>query len=185
MFDYNKKFMALGIEYNEKQFKPLLNRRIYDNKLFPPIKPIKGGFWGSSLHENCKYKSAWEEYIYIKLNPSLFEHRLKNKSTIFSIKDKSRVLTLKTLLDVYIQISMSGIESNLAVRLLKVGGNVPKNYEKHFYVDFEKLGQHYDVIYVTKEFVEQVDWTLRVFEERVLNNQEPLDDKITQDTIYI
>lgn len=185
MFDYNKKFITLGIEYDEKEFKPLLNRKIYNNNFYPPTKPIEGGLWGSSLYANHEYKSAWEKYVHTKLQSSAFEHRLKNKSTIFTIKENSRVLALKSFADIYIQVSKSGIESPLTLRLLKVGGNVPKAFENHLYIDFEKLGFYYDAMFVTKEFVEQVDCTLSEFDNRVRNHKYEWDDKITRDTIYI
>ncbi|WP_156782297.1 hypothetical protein [Geosporobacter ferrireducens] len=49
MFDFSKKFISLGIEYNQEYFKSVVNRKIYNDSLFPPTKPIEGGLWRSEL----------------------------------------------------------------------------------------------------------------------------------------
>lgn len=183
MFDYNKKFIALGIIYNEKNFSSLVNRKVYNDNNFPPTKPIKGGLWGSSLYKDNKYKSAWEEYIYTTLNPSLFDHRLKNKSSVFSIKENSKVLVLNQINDVYIKFTADRTESNLSLRTIKVGGNVPKVFENHLYVDFEDLPNHYDAIYVTQNFVNKVDSLLKEFDNLVLNNKST--EKIPSSDLYV
>ncbi len=47
------------------------------------------------------------------------------------------------------------------------------------------MGLHYDAMFVTQEFVEQVDWILREFDDRIRNQKYEWDEKITKDTIYI
>ena len=185
MFDYDKKFISLGIEYKEEEFKPLYNRKIYNDNKFPPTKPIKGGLWGSTYFENSVYRSAWEECINVKLSPSLFEHRLNQKSTLFSIKRNSRVLVLDKIEDVYIDFSEKEVKSVLVLRLLKVSGDIPKSFEKHFYVDFEKMGDYYDALYLTDNFVEQVDFILMEYDKRILLDEREWDEKITPYRLYV
>ena len=47
------------------------------------------------------------------------------------------------------------------------------------------MGLHYDAMFVTQEFVEQVDWILREFDDRIRNQKYEWDEKITKDTIHI
>jgi hypothetical protein len=186
MFDFNKKFIALGIEYNEDSFKPLVNREQYNENLYPPTKPIEGGLWGSELYLKDKYISSWQKYIYEKLNPSMFKHRLKSKSTLVTIKDTSKVLTIESFKDIVINFDENGSisSSNLALRYVKTAGNVPKQLEKQLYIDFEKLGDYYDALYVSRDFTNQVDWLLQEHYRRVLNNQSEWDEKITPEFLF-
>ena len=94
----NQKYISLGVQYNEKEFNQVKNRVIYNDTNFPPTKPIKGGFWGSSYFEENEYSSQWEKYIYETLNPEMFSHRLNKPSTIFTVKEDARILKLSSLM---------------------------------------------------------------------------------------
>lgn len=185
MFNYKQTFISLGILYNKNNFNPLKNRDIYNNNNFPPSKPVSGGIWGSTLYSNKKYKSAWEEYIYSKLQPNLFQHRLNSKSTIFNIKPDSKVLELNTIDDVYIELTPTQINSNLALRTIKVSGKVPKVFENHLFIDFEKLPNFYDALYVTQNFANEVDSVLSEFDNSVLDNKPLNTIKITNAKLYV
>ena len=179
----DKVFISLGIEYNADKFKAVNNRDIYTDTNFPPTKPIQGGFWGSTYYENMEYKSEWERYIYEVLNPKLFSDKLNGKSSVFKIKKNAKVLELKSFDDVWIDLKTG--ESNLALRQIKVSGTVPKQYEYHFFLDFERLSEYYDAVYLSQSFVRRVDWVLKEYERRVLFGEDEYDEKLTFGDLYI
>lgn len=179
----DKVFIALGIEYDAEKFKMAKNRRIYADTNFPPTKPIEGGFWGSIYYENMKYKSEWERYVNEVLDPKLFSDKLNGKSTLFKIKENAKVLELKSFNDVWIDFRTN--ESNLALRQIKVAGAVPKQYEYHFFLDFERFSECYDAIYVSQNFVKRVDWVLKEYERRILFREKEYDENLTDGDLYI
>lgn len=63
-------------------------------------------------------------------------------------------------------------------------GNVPQQFEKQLYIDFEKLADSYDALYVSRDFTNQVDWLLQECDRRVLNNQSEWDEKITPEFLF-
>ncbi|SEL78490.1 hypothetical protein [Paenibacillus sp. OK003] len=184
MFNYDKKFVSLGVEYNENNFRSVVNRKTYEDMIFPPTKPIEGGLWGSEINQDEKFISSWQEYIYEKLNKSLFKHKLKNKSTFFSIKHDSRVLSLDSLKDIVINLEDENLSSNISLRLLEISGDVPKQYENHLYIDFERLVDYYDAIHVSMTFVKNVDWILKEYTHRVENNLYEWDEDITPESLF-
>ena len=163
----SKLFISLGIEYASNLFKQPKNRNIYEDTNFPPTKPIMGGFWGSTYLRTGNFKSYWEKYIYEKLNVKMFEHKLNHSSTIFSLKESANILFLDSFQDIWIDMKLQ--QSNLPLRLVKIAGNVPKQYENHMFLNFEDCV--YDAIYVSQNFVECVDYVLKEFERRILSNE--------------
>lgn len=162
-----KLFISLGIEYDKKLYKQPQNRNIYENTIYPPTKPVMGGFWGSTYLETGKYKSYWEKYINEKLNVNMFKHRLNHPSTVFSLKENANVLIINSFKDIWMELEPP--QSNLPLRFVKIAGNVSKQYENHLFLNFED--QTYDAIYVSQNFAKCVDYVLKEFERRVLCNE--------------
>lgn len=176
-------FISLGIEYDKDKFNAVKNRGIYEDTDFPPTKPIKGGLWGSTYREEEQYVSEWERYIYEVLNPRLFSDKLSNISTLFKVCEGARVLEIRSFNDIWINLENG--TSNLALRQVKIGKNVPPQYKSHLFLDFERFAEYYDVIYVSQEFAKRVDWVLKEFERRVLAETEIYDEKLSISDLYI
>lgn len=186
MFDYNKKFISLGIEYNETLFKSVSNRKIFNNTLYPPTKPIEGGLWGSEKRLDNEFVSSWHKFIIKKLNPTLFNAKLINKSTVFSIIDSAKVLNIESFEHIKLEKSIADgqMYSNIPLRTVKVAGHVPHQFKEMLYIDFESSVNYYDAIYVSEEFVSQVDWVLHEYDWRIKNNIKIWDEIIIPEVVF-
>lgn len=180
-----KKFISLGIKYNDNEMKKPLNRRIYNDTNFPPTKPISGGFWGSTYILGERYKSEWEKYVMEVLDSKLFKEKLTGNDTIFEVDNEAKILVLNKIDDVWIEFKGDNVQSNLVLRQIKVSGDVPPEYKNHLYIDFSGMCEYYDAMYVSSEFAHKVDWILNEFKRRVLLGIPEFNEELTLEMLYV
>lgn len=181
----NIRFISIGVKYDRTKFMPVKNRSVFNDFIFPPSKPVSGGFWGAVYTPNANFRSEWERFIMEKMYlRSEWTEKTKQTSTIFSLKADAKIIFLNELMDLFpiYHINADGSAMTkplLNLRQVKIGNPCLKDYEHHGYIDFERLCETFDAILISKNFASKVDWTLMEFERRVKAGEELYDKTLT------
>ncbi len=180
------RYISIGIKYDEAQFMPVKNRSVFSNFMFPPSKPVSGGFWGAVYTPDAKYRSEWERFIMERMYlRSEWTEKTKQTSTVFSLKSDAKIVFLNKLMDLFLTYHYNPDGSAVVkplfdLRKVKIGNPKLKDYENHLYIDFEKLSENFDALLISKYFASTVDWTLKEFERRVHADENPFNEKLTK-----
>ena len=184
--DTGWRFISSGIVFDKSKVQTIKNRNLYD-QILTPSKPSQGGFWGSFYTPDKEYRSEWERFVNEKMNLTSWMDKIRQPSTVFSLKSKTTVLCLNTFDDLYGGIDYEAGRAKIVnpafpTHFVKVRNEAFKNYEQQPFIDFEKI-QNIDAIIVSKNFVELVRWCLLTFEARA-NKAIELGIEISDDALY-
>lgn len=129
------KLLCAGIEHiEESKFLKIKNQQLFN-------KPI-GGLWSSPFRENDTYKSHWLEWC----SEECFNKGDEEHGVIFELVDEARVLTI------------DGIEDLKEATLKYEAKNELEMFDRK-YLDFEKLSNDYDAIYLTRNGEQKTRYT--------------------------
>lgn len=149
----NKKYIMVGAPIISKEiFRNIL--RPLDNYNFIP----NGGFWASDYIDAAEV-SAWNKYLH--QISELEEVKDTTQSTIFTLKDDAKILTIETIEDI---LSLSKKYPSYHHTL----GYIDDIDERKISFDFEMLSKDYDGIYVNYKNITRENKTL-IFNEWVVN----------------
>lgn len=149
----NKKYIMVGSPIISKElFRNVL--RPLDNYNFIP----NGGFWASDYIDEYKI-SEWNKYLH--QIPELADAKNTTQSTIFTLKDDAKILTIETADDI---LSLSKKYPSYHHTL----GYIDDITDRTTLFDFEMLSKDYDGIYLNYKNISKENKTM-VFKDWVVN----------------